>query len=76
MTTLFVLNESPYGNERSYNGLRHAMAVAKQPDQEVQVYILGDAAGCAVKGQKTPDGYYNTERMLKGLIQKGATVVS
>jgi uncharacterized protein involved in oxidation of intracellular sulfur len=26
---------------------------------------MADAVNCAKKGQKTPDGYYNIERMLK-----------
>ena len=29
---------------------------------------------CALPQQKTPDGYYNLERMLKGLIQKGTAI--
>lgn len=27
-TTLFILNDAPYGNERAYNALRLASAVA------------------------------------------------
>ena len=30
MKTLFILNDAPYGSERTYNGLRLAGAVAKQ----------------------------------------------
>ena len=30
MTTLFILNDQPYGNERSYNALRLAGALAKR----------------------------------------------
>ena len=32
--TLFILNDPPYGTERSYNGLRLAKAVSKQPDNK------------------------------------------
>jgi uncharacterized protein involved in oxidation of intracellular sulfur len=35
---------------------------------------MGDAAGCAVAAQATPNGYYNIERMLKGLATKGANI--
>jgi len=28
------------------------------------VFFIGDAATCAKRGQKTPNGYYNLERML------------
>jgi uncharacterized protein involved in oxidation of intracellular sulfur len=29
------------------------------------IFLMADAVSCAKKGQKTPDGYYNIERMLK-----------
>jgi len=72
--TLFILNEAPYGTERSYNGLRLALALAKQPETELQIFLMADAVFCAKHGQNTPDGYYNVERMLRGLMTKGATV--
>jgi uncharacterized protein involved in oxidation of intracellular sulfur len=73
-SVLYVLNDGPYGSERSYNALRHAMAVAKQPDTEVRVFLMADATTCALAGQKTPEGYYSVERMLKGLLAKKALV--
>lgn len=71
--TLFVLNDPPYGTERSFNGLRLATALAKR-GEPVRVFLLGDAAGCAVRGQKVPNGYYNLERMLGVVIRHGGTV--
>ena len=71
---LFVLNEAPYGSERSYNALRHAMAVAKHEGVETRLFLTADATACALAGQKTPEGYYSIERMLKGLIVKKALV--
>jgi len=65
MQTLFVLNDPPYGTERSYNGLRLARALAKQPEQQVRVFLMGDAVACAKAGQKVPDGYYNAGDMVK-----------
>lgn len=62
--TLFILNDPPYGTERSYNGLRLAGALTKREGEEVKVFLIGDAASCAKRGQKTPNGYYNLERML------------
>jgi sulfur relay (sulfurtransferase) complex TusBCD TusD component (DsrE family) len=47
MKLLFILNDPPYGTERSYNGLRLANAVAKQEGTEVKVFLMGDAASCA-----------------------------
>ncbi len=63
--TLFILNDPPDGTERSYNGLRRAGALAKREGEEVRVFLMGDAAACAKRGQQTPNGYYNLERMLK-----------
>lgn len=66
MKFLFILNDPPYGTERTYNGLRLAHAVAKKkPEAQVTVFLMADAVAGAKKGQKTPDGYYNFERMLK-----------
>ena len=74
MKTLFILNDPPYGAERSHNGLRLAFALSKREDQQVQVFLIGDGAACAKRGQKTPNGYYNLESMLKGLVARQAEV--
>ena len=34
----------------------------------VTVFLMADAVTAAKSGQKTPDGYYNVERMLKGVL--------
>lgn len=38
------------------------------PDGEITVFLMADAVVAARKGQKTPDGYYNMERMLKRVV--------
>lgn len=69
MQILLILNDPPYGSERSYNGLRLALALHKgEPETRVTVFLMADAVTAAKTGQKTPDGYYNVERMLKGVI--------
>ncbi len=66
MKILFILNDPPYGTERCYNALRLANALLKNdPAAEVTVFLMADAVSCAKKAQKTPEGYYNLERMLK-----------
>jgi uncharacterized protein involved in oxidation of intracellular sulfur len=65
MKTLFILNDPPYGTERSYNGLRLAKALSKQPGQQIRVFLMGDAVACAKSGQKVPEGYYNAGDMVK-----------
>lgn len=74
MKTLIILNEPAYGNERTYNGMRLAGSLAKVEGQELKVFLMGDAATAARTNQKTPEGYYNLERMLKGLDTKGVAV--
>jgi len=74
MSYLIILNDPPYGTERSYNGLRLAIALAKDEGTRVSMFLIGDAATCAVAGQTTPNGYYNIERMLKIISSKGAKI--
>jgi uncharacterized protein involved in oxidation of intracellular sulfur len=68
---LVIINDSPYGNERPYNALRLAMNLTKRPEALVHVFLIGDGVNCAMAGQKTPDGYYNVERMFKLLTRRG-----
>ncbi len=77
MKTLLIINDPPYGTERCYNALRLAHALLKiDPDAAVTVFLMADAVVAARKGQKTPDGYYNMERMLKRvIIGKGSVLL-
>ena len=76
MKYLFVLNDPPYGTERSYNGLRLARELLKDPKagNEVHVFLLGDAAACAKSGQKVPQGYYHIESFLKMIVRAGGEI--
>ena len=69
MRTLVILNDPPYGSERSYNGLRLAGALGKRDGEAVRVFLMGDAAACAKAGQQVPQGYYSLERMLRVVTQ-------
>jgi len=72
MTTLIIINDPPYGTERAYNALRLAHALIKRDaEAKVTVFLMADAVAGARKGQQTPDGYYNIERMLKRVVTKG-----
>jgi uncharacterized protein involved in oxidation of intracellular sulfur len=72
---LILLNDPPYGTERSYNGLRMALALGKaEPEVRVHVFLMADAVLCAKAGQTTPEGYYNTERQLRALAAKGCSI--
>ena len=70
-STLFILNDAPYGNERAYNALRLAAALAARDGQQVRLFLMADAVACAKSGQKLPEGYYNLQLMLGKVIRKG-----
>ena len=72
--TLFILNDPPYGTERSYNGLRLAGAITREEGNEVRVFLIGDAAACAKSGQKVPEGFYNVQLMLDRVTKHGGAV--
>jgi len=74
MNVLLILNDPPYGTERSYNGLRLAGSLAKRDGVDVRVFLMGDAVGCATTGQKLPDGYYHLDRMIASAAHHGADV--
>ncbi len=78
MKTLMILNDPPYGTERTYNGLRLALNLLKKTegqDLDLTVFLMGDAVTSAKVGQQTPAGYYNVERMLKGVVTKKGRVL-
>lgn len=75
MKVLIVINDAPYGSERPYNALRIAMNMQKEyPNVEIRIFLMADAVTCALPKQSTPQGYYNIERMLMGIINKGGQV--
>lgn len=76
MKMLMILNGPPYGTETTYNGLRLAgNLLKKDPAVELAVFLMGDAVAAAKAGQQTPDGYYNTERMLKPVVRGGKVLL-
>jgi uncharacterized protein involved in oxidation of intracellular sulfur len=74
MKTLLVLNDAPYGSERTYNGARLAGALARQGGHEVKVFLIGDAVVAAHTQQKVPSGFYNLEVMLGSVVNHGGVI--
>ena len=74
MKSLFILNDPPYGTERSYNGLRLAKALAGK-GTEVTVFLMADAVACAKAGQKLPQGYYSLELMVRSVARRGEVLL-
>jgi uncharacterized protein involved in oxidation of intracellular sulfur len=75
MKTLFILNDAPYGSERSYNALRLAGSLGRIEGEEVRLFLMGDAAACAKSGQKVPEGFYNLQLMLGRVARSGSVGV-
>ncbi len=77
MKILIVINDAPYGTEKAYNALRMAMTLQREyKDAEVRIFLLADGVFCGLPGQKTPDGYYNIEKMVRSVIAKGGEIKS
>jgi len=76
MTVLIIINDAPYGTEKAYNAFRIANQLGRdyKDEIEVRIFLMADAATCALAGQETPDGYYNIGRMLKLSVSKDAKV--
>jgi uncharacterized protein involved in oxidation of intracellular sulfur len=74
MKVLFILNDPPYGTERTYNGLRLARSAVHKDGVQVKVFLMGDAVAAAKSGQNVPSGYYNVGTMLEGVIRNGGVV--
>ncbi len=77
MKVLIIINDAPYGTEKAYNALRLAMSMQKEePDAHVQVFLMADAVTCALPDQRTPDGYYSIDTMLRSVLTKGGEVAT
>jgi len=75
MKILIIINDAPYGTEKAYNALRMSMTLQKEhPEAEINIFLMADAVSCALPNQNTPGGYYNIERMLKAVLDKGGKV--
>jgi uncharacterized protein involved in oxidation of intracellular sulfur len=75
MKVLIIINDAPYGTEKAYNAMRLATQILKDYENtELCIFLMADAVGCAIPNQKTPDGYYNIERMMKSVVNKNGKV--
>lgn len=75
MKVLIIINDAPYGTEKAYNALRLANQLGKDHETvEVRIFLMADGVNNVIANQTTPNGFYNTERMLKLALSKGAKV--
>jgi uncharacterized protein involved in oxidation of intracellular sulfur len=75
MNLTIIVNDPPYGSEKPWNAMRLASTAATEDvGMNVQVFLMGDGVAAAKRGQKTPEGFYNMEKMLQALVQRGVEV--
>ncbi len=74
MILTFILNDGPYGNERPYNALRFATSLISGGNDTVRIFLLGDGVVCALRNQKTHEGFYNIAQMLSVLVRRKVEV--
>jgi len=54
--TTIIVNERPYENDRAWNGIRLAANIAKETDETVRLFFIGDGVHAALKGHDVPQG--------------------
>ena len=70
---LFILNDSPYSSQRSYNALRLVGAMANS-ETETTIFLLGDGVVNGVRRQSPADASYNVQEMLRALRRQNVSV--
>lgn len=72
---LFILNESPYGTEKTFNGLRLAINLQEEYGQQVQIklFCFSDAVLAGLVGQSPKEGN-NIQQLIEILTAQGAEV--
>ena len=75
MNTLMIINGSAYGLDSTYNAIRLAANLAKRDEVEMTVFLMGDGVTAAMAGQKTPDGYYQLDRMLGAVTRHAGHIL-
>lgn len=75
MKILIILNDAPYANEKSYNGLRTGIQLLNEiKDSEISYFLFSDAIGSIIQDQKPSATKYNAGELIEELISKGASI--
>jgi uncharacterized protein involved in oxidation of intracellular sulfur len=75
MKYLFIFNDSPYGSQRAYNGLRLALALARKA-VPVRVFLLGDGVTCALVGPAPGNPEYYPQEMLQAIADAKNEIIA
>ncbi|GAB6987574.1 DsrE/DsrF/TusD sulfur relay family protein [Nocardioides pyridinolyticus] len=71
---LLIVNGPAYGVVATLNAIRLANSLVRRDDVQVTLFLMGDGVTCAVAGQRTPDGNYTLDRMLKSFSRHGGSI--
>lgn len=74
MEYLFIFNDSPYGTQRAYNGLRLAQALSRKAP--IRVFLLGDGVTCGLAGFAPAHADYNPQEMLKAIAAQDVEIIA
>jgi uncharacterized protein involved in oxidation of intracellular sulfur len=74
MKFLFVLNDAPYGSQRTFNGLRLAVSLARSSANQLQIFLFGDGVLAGLGHAAPLSAFYNPQEMLAQLSQRGAMI--
>ena len=73
--TLFIFNDSPYGSQRTFNGLRVATELSRRKSP-IAIFLLGDGVVAGLKRLNPSDVAYNAQEMLRVLAGNGVPVAA
>ena len=73
MSTVLLVNTSPYGSEGPFNALRLAQAL-ETAGEPVELLLMGDAVNTARRGQDPRTAHASLEALLAGLVDSGVHV--
>ena len=73
MKYLFILNDSPYCSQRTYNALRLVRVLATG-NTEVAIFLLGDGVVSGLRRQSPSDASYNVQEMLRMLPGQNVSI--
>lgn len=74
MEYLFIFNDSPYGSQRTYDGLRLALALARQTP--IRVFLFGDGVTSGLAGIAPCNAEFNPQDMLKTIASLGNPIAA
>ncbi len=74
MKYLFIFNDSPYGSQRTYNGLRWAVFLSRKAP--IRIFFFGDGVTSALAGLTPAHADYNPQEIIVAIASMGAEIAA